>query len=195
MTTYGSELPADYYFENQEHTVENGQKGDIVNIEREHIPCEVKILGEHNLLPLVMAVVVAKKFGATREQIMAGIADVRPIQGRMSPARGMRGSIIIDDSADESADSIQKGLLALYDYEAPARAIVIDDLGKLAHINLDLISDVIVLTENPAPNLPEKVHQFTDRIELIHYLGGRLEKDGIVLLEIPIPEIIESYLW
>ncbi len=195
VTTYGQELPADYYFENHEHTVDGGQKGDIVNPRGEHIPVEVKILGEHNLLPLVMASIVSRRFGATREQVVAGISEIRPIQGRMSPARGMRGSIIIDDSADESAESIQRGLLALYHYDAPARMIVIDDANKLQNLDLDLLSDILILNETPNPALGEKFHQFTTEIELINYLGSRLEENGIVLLEIPLPEIIESYLW
>jgi UDP-N-acetylmuramate-alanine ligase len=195
VTTYGNELPADYFFENHEHTVENGQKGDIVNIEREHIPVEAKILGEHNMRYLVMATIVAKKFGVTREQIIGGLEAVRPVYGRMSPARGLRGSYIIDDSADESPESIQLGLLALYSYDAAARILVIDDVMKLHNINLDLLTDVLVLTETPRDDLPEKFHQFATEIELINYLGGRLGENVLVLLEIPIPEIIESYLW
>ena len=195
VTTYGNELPADYYYENHEHTVTDGQKGDIVNIEREHIPVEAKILGEHNMRYLVMATIVAKKFGVTREQIIGGLEAVRPVYGRMSPARGLRGSYIIDDSADESPESIQLGLLALYSYDAAARILVIDDVMKLHNINLDLLTDVLVLTETPRDDLPEKFHQFATEIELINYLGGRLGENVLVLLEIPIPEIIESYLW
>ena len=195
VTTYGDELPADYYFENHEHTVQEGQKGDIVTPQGEHIPVEVKILGEHNLRPLVMAAVVASKFGANREQIVAGISEMRPIHGRMSPAKGMRGSIIIDDSADPEAESIWLGLRAIYDYEAAARMIVIDDAAKLQGLNLELLTDILVLNPNPNPALGGNFHQFTEEIELINYLGSRLEEGGIVLLEIPLPEIIESYMW
>lgn len=40
-----------------------------------------------------------------------------------------------------------------------------------------------------------KVEFFADEIEILNYLTPRLETDAIVLLEIPLPELIQSYIW
>ena len=193
VTTYGDELPADYYFENQSATI-NGQDGDIVNPERERFPATIKLIGEHNLRPVAMSVAVAKYFGEERERILMGVNEITPTRGRLSPAKGMRGSVVIDDSADISGYSIKLGLRAIYAIEAPSRIIIIDDANKLNGLNIDMLSEVLVLNPMQNADMP-KFKFFADDLALMNYLGGRLEENGIVLLEIPLPDIIESYIW
>ena len=193
--TYGDELPANYYFENTAQTFD-GQEGDIVNLDGEHIPIKIRILGEHNVRPVLMACAVGRFFGMDREEILKGVASIAPIHGRMSPARGINGSYIIDDSADGTPSSVQYGLRAIYSIEAPARAIVTDSLEELGEPNYDMLSDVLILTDNIPETVPNPcVHFFNDSLALMNYLGQRAEENGIILLEIPMPEIIEEYLW
>ena len=194
ITTYGDELPADFYFENHDSGLD-GQKGDIVNPEREHIPVTVKLIGEHNMRPVVMACAVAKLFQIDRDHILEGIDAIRPVHGRMAPAIGIHNSIILDDSASTSLTSLKYGMRALYSIQAPDRILVTDDSRKLANIDYDLVSEVLILGDKPVNNKNKKVKFFTQDIELISHLGHRLDENCLVLLEFPIPEIIESYLW
>ncbi len=194
VTTYGDELPADFYFENHDAGLD-GQSGDIVNPEREHIPVTIKLIGEHNMRPVVMACAVAKLFQIDREHILAGVDAIRPVHGRMAPAKGIHNSIIIDDSASTSATSLKYGMRALYSIHAPDRILVTDDVRKLAKIDYDMISEVLILSNKAVEVNNKKVKFFASDIELIGHLGQRLDENCLVLLEIPIPEIIESYLW
>lgn len=194
VTTYGDELPADFYFEDHDAGLD-GQAGDIVNPEREHIPVVVKLVGVHNMRPVVMACAVAKLFQIDREKILAGVSAIRPVHGRMSPAKGLHNSVILDDSASTSATSLKYGMNALYSIKAPDRILVTDDVRKLEHIDYDMVSEVLILGKKPATVPNEKVQFFEQDIDLINHLGGRLDENCLVLLEIPIPEIIESYLW
>ena len=194
VTTYGDELPADFYFENHDSGLD-GQAGDIVNPEREHIPVVVKLIGEHNMRPVVMACAIAKLFQIDRDKILAGVDAIRPVHGRMSPAKGIHNSIILDDSASTSATSLKYGMQALYSIQAPDRILVTDDVRKLAKLDYDMVSEVLILGQKPVDNLNKKVMFFTEEIELVNHLGGRLDENCLVLLEISLPEIIESYLW
>ncbi len=194
ITTYGDELPADFYFENHDSGLD-GQKGDIVNPEREHIPVTVKLIGEHNMRPVIMACAVAKLFQVDRDHILAGVDAIRPVHGRMSPAKGLHNSIILDDSASTSKTSVKYGLQALYNIEAPDRILVTDDVRKLAKVDYDLISEILILGGEPTKNDNKKIKFFAEDIDLINHLGQRLDENCLVLLEIPIPEIIDSYLW
>ncbi len=194
ITTYGDELPADFYFENHDSGLD-GQKGDIVNPEREHIPVTVKLIGEHNMRPVIMACAVAKLFQVDRDHILAGVDAIRPVHGRMSPAKGLHNSIILDDSASTSKTSMKYGLQALYNIEAPDRILVTDDVRKLAKVDYDLISEILILGGEPTKNDNKKIKFFAEDIDLINHLGQRLDENCLVLLEIPIPEIIDSYLW
>lgn len=194
ITTYGDELPADFYFENHDSGLD-GQAGDIVNPEREHIPVVVKLIGEHNMRPVVMACAIAKMFQIDREKILAGVDAIRPVHGRMSPAKGLHNSVILDDSASTSATSLKYGMQALYNIQAPDRILVTDDVRKLAKLDYDLVSEVLILGQKPVNNSNKKVLFFTDELDLISHLGERLDENCLVLLEIPLPEIIDSYLW
>lgn len=194
VTTYGDELPADFYFENHDSGLD-GQQGDIVNPEREHIPVTVKLIGEHNMRPVIMACAVAKLFQIDREKILAGVEAIRPVHGRMSPAKGMHNSVILDDSASTSRTSIKYGLRTLYNIKAPDRILVTDDIEKLSKVDYDLVSEVLILGGAQKTAANRKVKYFQSEIDLIEHLGKRLDENCLVLLEIPIPEIIESYLW
>lgn len=194
VITYGDELPADYYFEEHD-TGLDGQNGDIVTPSREHITVTVKLIGEHNMRPVIMACAVAKLFQVDRERIMAGIEAIRPVHGRMSPARGLHNSVILDDSASTSSTSLKYGMQALYSIQAPDRILVTDDIRKLDKIDYDLVSEVIILGQKPTKAANKKVVFFDEEIDLFNHLGSRLDENCLVLLEIPLPEIIESYLW
>lgn len=192
--TYGDELPANYYFENTGSSLD-GQTGDIVNLNGEHIPVNLKILGEHNIRPILMACAVARLYGVEREKILEAAEAIRPLNGRMSPARGINGSIIIDDSADSTPVSVYYGLRAIYGMEAPSRIVVTDNADKLENINFDLVSEAVILCNEKPKQTPGHYKYFTDELELVNYLGMRAEEGGIILLEFPLPEIIENYLW
>jgi UDP-N-acetylmuramyl pentapeptide synthase len=134
-------------------------------------------------------------FRIDRDKILAGVDAICPVHGRMSPAKGLHNSVILDDSASTSATSLKYGMQALYSIQAPDRILVTDDVRKLAKVDYDLVSEVLILGQNATANANKKVKFFTDEVELINHLGARLDENCLVLLEIPLPQIIESYLW
>ena len=193
--TYGDELPADFYFENSNFTLE-GYEGDFIDEERDRLHVKIKILGEHNIRPIIMACAVGKQFQIPKEKLIAGTDSIVPLHGRMSPAKGLRGTIVIDDSSYIAADDVRLGCATIFALESPAKTLVIDDVRKLEGIDLQLLTDICVLsnTSGTDPN-NKKIHYFEEEVDLIHYIGERAEEGGIILLEIPLPEIIESYIW
>ncbi len=193
--TYGDELPADFYFENNNFTLE-GYEGDFIDEERDRLHVKIKILGEHNIRPIIMACAVGKQFMIPKEKLIAGTEAITPIHGRMSPAKGIRGTIVIDDSSYIAADDVKLGVATMYALESPAKTVIINDVRKLEGIDTELLTDICVLG-NASGTDPKnkKIHYFEEEVDLIHYIGERAEEGGLILLEIPLPEIIESYIW
>lgn len=193
--TYGDELPADFYFENSNFTLE-GYEGDFIDEERDRLHVKIKILGEHNIRPIIMACAVGKQFQIPKEKLIAGTDSIVPLHGRMSPAKGLRGTIVIDDSSYIAADDVRLGCATIFALESPAKTLVIDDVRKLEGIDLQLLTDICVLS-NTSGTDPDnkKIHHFEEEVDLVHYIGERAEPGGLILLEIPLPEIIESYIW
>jgi hypothetical protein len=74
--------------------------------------------------------------------------------------------------------------------------LVTDDVKKLQRVNYDLMSEILILGEKPeGVAINHKVKFFDESLDLISYLSSRLEEKALILLEIPLPEIIESYIW
>ena len=193
--TYGDELPADFYFENSSFSLD-GYEGDFIDEERDRLHVKIKILGEHNIRPIIMACAVGKQFQIPKEKLLAGTDSIVPLHGRMSPAKGIRGTIVIDDSAYIAADDVRLGCATMYALESPAKTLVIDDVRKLDGLDTQLLTDICILGNASGidPKNP-KIHYFEEEVDLVRYIGERAEKGGLILLEIPLPEIIDSYIW
>ena len=193
--TYGDELPADFYFENNNFSLD-GYEGDFIDEERDRLHVKIKILGEHNIRPIIMACAVGKQFQIPKEKLIAGTDAIVPLHGRMSPAKGIHGTIVIDDSSYIAHDDVKLGCATMFALESPAKMLVIDDPSKLEGIDTQLLTDICVLSNTTGVDPKnKKIHYFEEEVDLIHYIGERAEEGGLILLEIPLPEIIESYIW
>ncbi|MBP5656110.1 hypothetical protein J6X15_00810 [Candidatus Saccharibacteria bacterium] len=193
--TYGDELPADFYFENNQFSLE-GYEGDFIDEERDRLHVKIKILGEHNIRPIIMACAVGKQFQIPKEKLIAGTEAIVPLHGRMSPAKGIHGTIVIDDSAYIAHDDVRLGCATMFALESPAKMLIIDDASKLEGLDTQLLTDICVLGNTTGTDPKnKKIHYFEEEVDLIHYIGERAEEGGLILLEVPLPEIIESYIW
>ena len=193
--TYCDELPADFYFENNQFSLE-GYEGDFIDEERDRLHVKIKILGEHNIRPIIMACAVGKQFQIPKEKLIAGTEAIVPLHGRMSPAKGIHGTIVIDDSAYIAHDDVRLGCATMFALESPAKMLIIDDASKLEGLDTQLLTDICVLGNTTGTDPKnKKIHYFEEEVDLIHYIGERAEEGGLILLEVPLPEIIESYIW
>jgi hypothetical protein len=116
------------------------------------------LIGEHLVGPLVLAVVLAKEFGLTDNQIVAGVARTRPHEHRMQPY-ALNGAWIIDDSYNGNLEGIRAGTALLATLSATRKLYVtpgLVDQGKetdAVHIEMgQLIArakpDIVVLMQN-----------------------------------------------
>lgn len=152
--TYGSTGTAEYRFEVQDYSFEDGYKGSVIGPEfPEPFPASIKVVGEHSLRPAMAAVAVAAKLGLTPEEITKGLSLVRPAPGRMNLLRGIGGTLVIDDSYNSSPAAAAAALTALYDVDrASQRIAILGDMRELgatsqsAHEELGGLCDPGLLT-------------------------------------------------
>jgi UDP-N-acetylmuramyl pentapeptide synthase len=135
LNTYGTTGVAEYRFETQNFTTENGYEGLVMTPEYEPIPATVKVIGEHSLRPVMGAVAVAVKMGMTAEEITAGLKLIRPVPGRMNILKGQMNAIIIDDSYNSSPIAASSALQALYSLQTPQRIAVLGDMNELGDLS------------------------------------------------------------
>jgi len=86
--------------------------------------------GAHNVVNALAAAAAASAAGASLAEISAGLADFRPVAGRLQLKAGTGGSWIIDDSYNANPSSVRAGLEVLA--TLPGRKwLVLGDMGEL----------------------------------------------------------------
>ncbi|NCU37703.1 UDP-N-acetylmuramoyl-tripeptide--D-alanyl-D-alanine ligase [Candidatus Saccharibacteria bacterium] len=132
FSTYGTSGVAEYRFEQQEFSVESGYIGSLIAVDHSPFGVTIKVVGEHSLRPVIGAVAVAMRLGMTEQDILQGLALVRPVPGRMNILRGITGTTIIDDTYNSSPAAAEAALRTLYLFDAaPQRIAILGDMREL----------------------------------------------------------------
>lgn len=138
VDTYGTTGLAEYRFEVQDFTVENGYTGSVITPDFDQvIPATIKVTGEHSLRPAMGAVAVAAKLGLTPAEIAAGLELLRPVPGRMNLLRGVEGTTIIDDTYNSSPLAASSALQVLYSLQVPQRIAILGSMNELGALSAD----------------------------------------------------------
>jgi len=132
VDTYGTTGLAEYRFEQQDFDIEKGYSGTVITPEFDQpFAATVKVVGEHSLRPAMGAVAVAAKLGMSAEEIAAGLAEYRPVPGRMNILNGIDNTIIIDDTYNSGLLSASSALQVLYSLQVPQRIAILGTMNEL----------------------------------------------------------------
>ncbi|MEI6228769.1 MAG: UDP-N-acetylmuramoyl-tripeptide--D-alanyl-D-alanine ligase [Candidatus Saccharibacteria bacterium] len=132
IDTYGTSAPAEYYFINDDFSVKDGYKGKFFALElKKPLDVQIKVFGEHNIRPAVVAGAVALKLGLNDDEIARGFSKIVPVPGRMNVLRGLREITIIDDTYNSSPLAVQCALRALYGLSVPQRIAVLGSMNEM----------------------------------------------------------------
>lgn len=129
---YGFSEEFEYHADHIEIT-ENGSEFDIHMPENNKIHVKTKLLGQHNILNILVAVAVAKELGLTDEQVKMGILSLKPVTHRLELRKNANGSIIIDDAYNSNREGAKKALEVLSKFQNRTKILVtpgIVDLGE-----------------------------------------------------------------
>src|SRR5665648_82912 len=163
IDTYGTTAAAEYRFEIQDYTFENGYNGALIAPEfPESTPATIRVTGEHSIRPAMAAFTVAAKLGMTPQEIATGLAKVRPVSGRMNVLRGVNQSHIIDDTYNSSPAAASAALQTLYSLETPQRLVL---LGSMNELGATSAKEHAVLGEMCDPSLLSWVVTIGDEAE------------------------------
>ena len=132
IDTYGTNGNAEYYFIDEDFTVEDGYKGQFFAPELpDSVTAQIKLLGNHMLRPAIAAGAVALKLGLTPDELITGLLKINAVPGRMNVLRGLENSIIIDDTYNSSPLAAVCALQALYSLNVPQRIAVLGSMNEL----------------------------------------------------------------
>lgn len=132
INTYGNTEAAEYYFVEEDFTLEAGYKGVFVARDwEESVPVRFNLVGEQGVRTAVAAGAVAVKLGLSPDEIARGFAKLTAEKGRMKVLRGVNGSTLIDDSFSSNPLSAASAIRTLYSITAPQRIAVFGSMSGL----------------------------------------------------------------
>jgi UDP-N-acetylmuramoyl-tripeptide--D-alanyl-D-alanine ligase len=130
--TFGFEQPADF----SAHKVRSLNEPSGFRVDFDLVtpagtrPATLALAGLHNLRNALGAAAVAFAAGATLEQIVEGLAAMRPVSGRLELKPALNGAFLVDDSYNANPSSVKAGLDALQSFKG-ARWLVLGDMLEL----------------------------------------------------------------
>ena len=198
LTTFGSQQ-ADY----QLGKVSYAKEQATYNVKRQgNAWLEVKQLAvaQSEVYSALAGAVVADKLGLSTAQIRNGIAEVRPVSGRMQRLAGLHNSTILDETYNASPDAVMAALDSLYLFKADHKIAILGNMNELgqtspqAHRQVGAYCDPmqleLVVTIGPhanqylAPAAEEagcRVQTFTDPLKAGLFVKDMLKPNSVVL--------------
>jgi UDP-N-acetylmuramoyl-tripeptide--D-alanyl-D-alanine ligase len=132
IVTFGVHASADFSAKDSIQAIERGEFAT-----RFTLVCPLgvssillKAGGAHNIGNALAAAAAAGAAGASLEQITSGLADFRPVSGRLQLKAGARDSWIIDDSYNANPSSVRAGLEVLRALDG-VTWLVLGDMAEL----------------------------------------------------------------
>lgn len=138
-----------------------------------------RLLGEHQIGPLVLVAVLSHRLGLSKKQIEAGVSKIEPFEHRMRPYQ-LSGAWIIDDTYNGNIEGMKAGLRLLASLPAKRRIYVtpgLVDQGDQEHsVHVEL--GRAITKANPDQVVLMK-HSVTDAITegLENYKGQLIIED------------------
>jgi UDP-N-acetylmuramoyl-tripeptide--D-alanyl-D-alanine ligase len=151
IDTYGMSGVAEYRYIVEGFDSKKGFIGKFVSPEFGELPTLLQLAGEHNVKAAVAAGAVAVKMGMSANEITAGMQNIQPVKGRMNILRGLKDSVIIDDTYNSSPRAAAAALQTLYTMPNKQKIAILGSMNELgdfsqeAHQQLGELCDPTLL--------------------------------------------------
>lgn len=129
--SYGFSDAADYQFRIDRFSLEFGFEGKFLGEGLGELSAQLRVVGEHNIKPTIVAVAVATELGMPHDKIIKGVENIEPVAGRMNLLHGAEHSILIDDSYNSSPLAAVAALKTLYGFKANQRIAILGSMNEL----------------------------------------------------------------
>ncbi|RLQ93182.1 UDP-N-acetylmuramoyl-tripeptide--D-alanyl-D-alanine ligase [Falsibacillus albus] len=178
---------------------------------------DVPVLGEHNVMNAMSALIIGHRLGLSAEQLVKGISGLKLTSMRMERLTGMKESVIINDAYNASPTSMRAAIKMAEEFEGCRNKFLVlgdmlelGDMEKQFHtevgktIHPDKIDEVFTfgplsrfIAEGAKQNFSENaVHAFEDKEGLINLLKKKLGKNDLVVVKasrgMKLEEVVEA---
>jgi alanine racemase len=103
----------------------------LVHHEGAGFEARVPLLGRHSVYTALAAAAVGVVYGMSWEEILAALAALHPVRGRLNPLPGINNSLVLDDTFSASPASTMAALGALAELEGGRKIAILGDMWRL----------------------------------------------------------------
>ena len=175
------------------------KEGSVLKVNTPEGECEIKLklLGKHNVMNALAAIAVSIAAGISLQQIIKGLEDLKPVNGRLQIKHGLNNSRVIDDTYNANPTSLKAALNVLHDFNGK-RFLALGDMGELGTNAVDLHIDAGVyakkvgvdslfsygkLAEYAAKEFGDNGYSYDKHEDMIDALRGELNQDVTLLVK------------
>ena len=143
VLTFGLEAPADFTARGVRNiSDENGFRFEFELVTPAGTaPAVLQLAGMHNLRNALGAAAATYAAGATVQQIVQGLASMKPVSGRLEMKPALQGAFLIDDSYNANPSSMKAGIDALRGFTGE-RWMVLGEMRELGVTSDELHAEV-----------------------------------------------------
>jgi UDP-N-acetylmuramoyl-tripeptide--D-alanyl-D-alanine ligase len=132
VVTFGVDNPADFSASdvNEQLTDAGFRTSFTLRAPQGQRDVQLNVGGRHNLRNALAAAAASVAAGASLDEVVAGLAAMQPVAGRLQPGRTTHGARLIDDSYNANPSSMRAGIDVLT--KMPGKPwLVMGDMGEL----------------------------------------------------------------
>lgn len=111
---------------------ESGTEGSLLKVTTPEGACTIKLklLGSHNIMNALAAIAASIAADISLEQIVKGLENLKPVDGRLQMKQGINNSRVIDDTYNANPTSLHAALNVLKGFSGK-HFLALGDMGEL----------------------------------------------------------------
>jgi UDP-N-acetylmuramoyl-tripeptide--D-alanyl-D-alanine ligase len=212
VNTIGFSDQADYratnpaiFYENEEGQTEPAGLSFDLNHNEKSLAVKIKgVVGEHQIYPILTALAVGDKLGLKMVEMIESLGQYQSPAGRLRLIKGIKKTVILDDTYNASPSAVSAGLKTLEDFETKGKKIaVLGDMLQLGKYTVEAhraigqqaakVCDLVVTVGLRAKFIDEALHEkkysekkikhFDDSLEAGEYLQKVIKAGDVIFIK------------
>lgn len=163
VVTFSAHDPNADFYASDVYLNEQGQAKFVLHTPKQALPISLGIIGQHNVSNAIAASIIALHFGASEQDIQAGLRNLMPVKGRVDVQRLTDKIKLIDDSYNASVPAMKAAVDLLASFSG-TRWLILGYMAELGDESLALHRQV---GEHAAPFGFEHVLTFGEDTRII----------------------------
>lgn len=124
-----------------------GLESTIFKGEEQLLQVKLPFISEVQLYSATVSALIADKLGLPTEMVHEALSTLQPVPGRMQLLKGIKDSLIIDDSYNASPDAVASALATLYAMHASQKIALLGNMNELGSFSQEAHEQVGALCD------------------------------------------------